>query len=92
VSIPSWSDVDVTFGKNTMITVSFNGTRESLINLLPKGKKMDSVYFTQSIIDPLVELRCSDSRQMQAKMNELLISVFEEWVRGLETCCDIEGD
>jgi hypothetical protein len=59
--IPSWSDVDNIerpshFRKKTMIAVFLNGIGKSLIGLPLDGKKMDSMYLTQNIIDPLVAL------------------------------------
>jgi hypothetical protein len=65
--VRSWSDVDDTersshFRNIIMITVFFNGTGESRVDLLPEGKKMDHTYFTQRIIDPLEELCYHDCR------------------------------
>jgi hypothetical protein len=64
-----------------MITVSFNGTRESLVDVLPEGKKMESMYFTQSIDDPLAELCDLDSgeihqRKFTLHLSELNLSNF----------------
>jgi hypothetical protein len=39
-----------------MFTAFFNGTRECKIAILPKGQKMNSAYFIESVLRPLAEI------------------------------------
>jgi hypothetical protein len=47
-----------------MITLFVNRTGQSLIDLLPEGKKSDSIYFIQGIIDRLTEICDTNSGQV----------------------------
>jgi hypothetical protein len=68
----SWSDIEGIetpshSRKKIMITVFLNGTRESPIDLRSEGKKMDSMFSTQHLIDPLAAHDHQRSRRFVRK-------------------------
>jgi hypothetical protein len=59
--VASWDDVDEMerpshFHQKTMFTVFFNGTGKYTIVILPKGQKMNSTYFIECVLRPLIEI------------------------------------
>jgi hypothetical protein len=63
------------------------GCEKSVIDLLSKGKRMDNMYFIQSMIDPLRELCYADGRQIHQRqfilhLDNASICVLEQ----TETC------
>jgi hypothetical protein len=74
--VPSWSDIDnierpLYFRTKTILTILFNGTGE-FSGLLPEGTQMSSIYFTQHISDPLVNL-CHPNNRQPRQRNILFI-------------------
>jgi hypothetical protein len=59
--VASWDDIDESerpshLHQKTMFTVSFNGTGEYKIAILPEGQKVNSTYFIESVQRPLAEI------------------------------------
>jgi histone-lysine N-methyltransferase SETMAR len=59
--VASWDDVDEIerpshFNQKTMLTIFFNGTGEHKIAILPEGQKMNSSYFVECVLSPLIEV------------------------------------
>jgi histone-lysine N-methyltransferase SETMAR len=55
-----WEEPDETerpshYHRKTMVTVFFNGTGDSVIDILPEGEKMNAVYFAANIIKDIRE-------------------------------------
>jgi hypothetical protein len=65
--VASWDDVDEIerpshFQQKTMLTIFFNRTGECKMEILPPGQTMNSTYFLECVLGPLMEVYCPERR------------------------------